>query len=272
MRKKHSKCILFFAIIIFIIASGLVYYQEVFQVVFYPFAKQIEKVRLLKYVEGYKTLETEHFVIRYKNEDEEYAKLTGKIGDKYYEDICNLFEYYPSKKSDVIIYRDEKSLLENLRFDHSNTPIGVYYSGIINILSPIIWIKDIENLEQTYELNGPIVHEFTHLLVDEITNGNYPMWLTEGLALYTEYEITGFEWNRYNMYEDKITIKKLDENFDAIDQVAAYRKSFEVVRWMSETWGFEKTRNILQILGRGSSINKTVKTVLKIDLYDLKNL
>ncbi|TAH62442.1 MAG: hypothetical protein EWM50_05410 [Gottschalkiaceae bacterium] len=270
MKKRYALVVML--ILITTIAIGLVYYKETLQVSFYPLAKHIEKMRIFKYVQGYKTFETENFIIRYKDEDEEYAKLTGKIGEKYYENICNIYGYYPPTKNSIIIYNDEKSLLKNLRFNKGNTPIGVYYSGVIHILSPEIWINSSDNLEQIYEVNGPVVHEFTHLLVDEITRGNYPMWLTEGLALYTEYITTGFEWESYNITKEDINIEDLDNNFHAIEQTSAYRKSFEIVKGMSDTWGFEKLRDVLQILGEGTSINKTAKAVLKINLYDLNKL
>ncbi|WP_352420466.1 hypothetical protein [Proteiniborus sp.] len=258
-------------ILISILAVIFINHFEVLQVSFYPLVKNIEKTRLLKYVDNYEILETEHFIIRYETEHKEYAELTGDIADRYYENICNMYEYHPSTKSNIIIYGNEKDFLENLRFDKSNTPIGVYYCGIINILSPEIWINDYENLSQIYEFNGPVVHEFAHLLIDDITRGNYPMWLTEGLALYTEYKITGFEWNDYNSVDYKITLKDLDKRFDNIDQMVAYRKSFEVVKGISETWGFEKLRNMLNVLGEGSNINQSARAVLKINLYDLKN-
>lgn len=268
IRRGHD---LITILLISILAVIFINYFEVLQVSFYPLVKNIEKARLLKYVEDYETFETEHFIIRYEKEDKEYAKLTGNIADRYYESICNMYKYHPSVKNDIIIYGNEKDFLQNMRFDKESTPIGVYYCGIINILSPDIWINDYENLKQIYEFNGPVVHEFAHLLIDDITRGNYPMWLTEGLALYTEYKITGFEWQNYDSVDHKVTLEDLDKRFDDIDQAVAYGKSFETVKGISETWGIEKLRNMLHILGEGSDINQSVKTVLKINLYDLKD-
>ncbi|WIV12509.1 peptidase MA family metallohydrolase [Proteiniborus sp. MB09-C3] len=254
-----------------VLATTFVYHFELLQVSFYPMVKHIEKARVLKYTEDFKTFETEYFIIRYEKEDEEYAKLTGSIADKYYESICDMYKYYPSSKSDIIIYSNEKDFLENLKFDKGNTPIGVYYSGTINILSPKIWINDTENLNEIYEFNGPVIHEFAHLLIDDITRGNYPMWLTEGLALYTEYKTTGFEWQNYDTVDYKVTLDDLDKRFDDINQALAYRKSFEVVKGISDEWGFEKLRHMLDILGEGSNINQSARAVLKTNLFELKS-
>lgn len=258
-------------IVILLIAALVavfIYQFEILQVSFYPIVKHIEKARVLSYAKDFEILETQNFIIRYEKEDEEYAKLTASIADKYHESICNMYEYIPSSKSDVIIYKDEKAFIENLRFNRGSTPIGVYYSGVINILSPRAWIKDTENLEKIYEYNGPVLHEFTHLLIDDITRGNYLMWLTEGLALYTEYKLTGFEWQEYSPDEYKITLEDLDKRFDDIDQNVAYRKSFEIVKGISDTWGFDKMRNMLDILGKGNSINKSAKVVFKTNIFE----
>lgn len=267
----YKRCIFIAILLLVLLAIIFINYFEVLQVSFYPVVKSIEKARILNYVEDYEVLETEHFIIRYEIEQDEYAMLTGDIADRYYESICSMYGYYPSTKSEIIIYGNENDFLKNLRFDKGNTPIGVYYSGIINILSPEIWVNDHENLEQIYEFNGPVIHEFAHLLIDDITRGNYPMWLTEGLALYTEYKITGFEWQDYNSDDLKVTLEELDKNFDDINQMIAYRKSFEVVKEISDKWGFGKLRNMLHVLGDGNNINQSARAVLKINLYDLRS-
>lgn len=269
MKTKTLRGYAFITILLLaILATISIYYFEILQVSFYPVVKQIEKARVLNYAKDFEILETENFIIRYEKEDKEYAQLTGNIADKYYEEICNMFGYHPSTKSDIIIYNNEKDFLDILKFDRGNTPIGVYYSGIINILSPQIWISDSEDINEIYESNGPVIHEFAHLLIDDITRGNYPMWLTEGLALYTEYKITGFEWQDYDANDYKITLDELDKRFDSIDQTVAYRKSFEVVKGISDTWGFDKLMNMLDILGEGNNINQSARTVLKINIFE----
>lgn len=266
--KMKNKYFISIVSLVIIISTIIINCYGFFQVTFYPIVKHIEKTRILKNVVDYEILETEHFIIRYKREDEKYAKLTGSIGEEYYDEICSMYEYYPSEKSNIILYSSEVDFVENLKLDKNSLPTGVYYSGTINILSPKIWIEDFNKLEEIYEFNGPVLHEFSHLLIDDITNGNYPMWLTEGLALYTEYKTTGFEWPNNNKVNE-ITIEDLDKRFDKLDQIMAYRKSFDIVREISEDWGFDKIKSMLNILGTGKNMKRSVKAVLKINLYEL---
>ncbi|KKH64357.1 hypothetical protein DU75_04885, partial [Methanosarcina mazei] len=196
----------------------------------YPNIKNIEKNRILRNVDNYNTINTQHFIIKYKDGDHGAAQLTASISEEYYDEVCEMYGYEPKDRVNIIIYDDKETLLKNTRLNKSASPIGIYYSGVINILSPKIWIHDNSNFNKTYEVNGPVVHEFAHLIIDEMTNGNYPMWLTEGMALYTESKTTGFEWPSNNLSYEEVSIEELNTRFDKIDQSTAYRRSFEVVK------------------------------------------
>ncbi len=236
-----------------------------------PVFNNIEKDRIINNFSDYDELITEHFIIKY-DDQQHIAELTGEILEKYYEDVCQMYRYYPENKSIIFIHNDEDKLLDAVGLNKGNAPLGVYYSGTIHVLNPNLWVKDNNRLETIYEKKGPIVHEFTHLIVDDITNGNYPMWFTEGLALYTEYKLTGFEWGKENMNNHKVNIKDLNDNFNKLDVDVAYRNSFELVKDITDIWGFNKVIDMLQFLGDGNDIRKSTKAALKINFYDLKNV
>ncbi|WP_425448747.1 peptidase MA family metallohydrolase [Dethiothermospora halolimnae] len=237
---------------------------------FHSLVKFIEKKRIIRSVKDYETLETDRLIIKYEKGNRDNAILTRDINEKYYNKISKMFNYDSKKKINIIIYSDGDKLLKNTRLKKGIPPLGVYYGGIINILSPEKWIKNKEEYKSIYEIKGPIVHEFVHLIIDEKTNGNYPIWLTEGMALYTEYLTTGFEWNGGMTEQGDITIKELNNNFHNIDQRVSYRKSFEIVKAISDKWGIDKLNMILDNLGKGENIKNTTKAVLKIDLYDIE--
>lgn len=261
--KKYIAIILSLLIIIIgIFTTGRVNYIS-------EIVEEYEKNRILNTVKDYDVLETEKYIIRYK-EDIQVANITSDILDKYYEQVCSMFSYYPKEKINIIIYNDGDKLLENTRLKKKNPPLGVYYGEIINVLSPRKWISPNENFQQIYEKKGPVVHEFTHLIIDNITNGNYPIWLTEGLALYTEYLTTGFEWGRYVSEHENITIDDLNDRFHEIDARLSYRKSFEIVRNISENWGFDKLILLLNTLGEGNSMGKSTETVLKVSVKNIE--
>ncbi len=107
-----------------------------------------------------------------------------------------------------------------------------------------------------------MIHEFTHLIVDEKTRGNYPLWLTEGLALFIEKETIGFEWEKGIGEISNISLKDLNDNFDEIEIGAAYRKSYEVIDKLNDQFGFDKINLLLDNLGIGSNVNTSLKEYL----------
>lgn len=266
-KKKIVIAITIIVVSLCIFMGNLISFPNFIKTSLYPVAKRIERNRIIASVNYYKTRETKNFIIRYKSQDKEISKLTAEIAERYYKDVCDLYEYYPEEKSLIIIYDSGKELLKNVGLDSESAPLGVYYSGTINILSPRLWIDNENDFENIYEVKGPIVHEFTHLIVDQMTNGNYPLWLTEGLALYTEYITTGFEW-KLNSDLD-ISIDMLNKDFYSIDQKKSYRKSFEIVKSISEEWGFDKVVKILDNLGKGDTVNRSVRNILKVNLKDI---
>lgn len=269
--KKILKGLPLLIVIVFLVTVAVNFYDNI-KVSVYPAFKTIEQQRILSSIRDYNTLETERFIIRYPEGEKEAAELTAEIAERRHDQVTSLFNYETDKKHTIIVYNDGEKLMRSVRLNKSRPPMGVYYSGIIGVLAPDLWISDKENMAEIFDINGPIAHEFAHLIVDDITNGNYPMWLTEGVALYTDYVVTGYEWGKNLNYNEEIPMEVLNNNFHSIDQTLAYKKSFEIVRDISETMGFEKVIMLLNTLGSGNNINNSVEAVLKMNLNDMQNI
>lgn len=229
----------------------------------YIFFRNIPKRTVLANIENYNELETEHFIIRYRTDDPQVLKLVAKASEEYYDEICSQYDYYPKDKTIVVLYDNSKDLLENANLGKSKPPMGVYYASTIQILSPRLWSPADKDMESLFMNEGPMVHEFTHLVIDDITKGNYPLWFTEGLALYSEYTHTGYEWGK-EVEEEKIySIKELDQNFNKLDQYLAYTQSFRVVKHMVDVYGFESIKEIIKKLEDGYTFNDAFEMVTK---------
>ena len=258
MKKKYIMIpIMILLFIVTVFRESLITY-------FNPLFKYAGQKNIMRSIKDYNTLETEHFIIRYKYEDTDEAIVTSKISEKYYANVTDMYGYKPDGKVQVIIYSSGEEMMNNTNLNEEVPPIGVYYSGVIHILDPKEWINDKENLNYIYEKEGPIVHEFAHLIIDDITKGNYPMWLTEGLALYTEYRLTGFEIREPLTEEETVPMKSLYNDFQDLNQEVAYRESFDIVKEISDELGFDRINGILHTLGEGKKANKTIESVLKM--------
>lgn len=252
--RKRNTILLAVAIVSLI---GMFHY-EVLKTHVYPILRKGQHELILYKTKDYKVRETKHFLIKYDSEDDEMIDLVAKASEKYYMEVCNMFGYYPKNKTIVIVYDNPEKLMENASLGQGKPPMGVYFASTIQILSPRIWIPEDENIEDIFMNEGPMVHEFTHLLVDDLAKGNYPLWFTEGVALYQEYIQTGYVWGENLSFEENpYTIKQLTKNFHQLDQMLAYKRSFEIVKEMAQTKGFDHLRQILKDLGEGKNLTES---------------
>lgn len=243
---------------------------EVLKVSLYPLFREVQS-RIIDYkTKDFGVRETEHFIIKYQKSDQEVIDLVAEASEKHYDDASKLLNYYPEEKTTVVIYDDPAKLMKNANLGQGKPPMGVYYASTIQILSPRQWIPENADMREIFINEGPMVHEFAHLLVDDLTRGNYPLWFTEGVALYQEYVNTGYEWGKELEFEGTpYDIEQLTNNFHELDEMLAYKRSFEMMKSMVENNGSEDLNKILRELGKGEEFerahqkvfNKTVETI-----------
>lgn len=214
--------------------------------------------------------QSQHFVIKYTAEDEDQIPLIKGAAEKAYEEVTDVFGRKPEAPVTMVVYPDEASLARSFGWDKDEQAMGVYWGGTIRILSPRAYIKG-DPVEETFYREGPMVHEFTHLMVDEVSRGNYNRWWTEGVAQYVEKQITGFELegpaSPYSFYE----LGTLEKKFDSLDQKTAYWESLKLVEMIAQRYGEEKIYDILTALGQGMSIKQAVEASLGISYIAFEN-
>ena len=213
--------------------------------------------------------ETEHFKIKYIEADEPYIPMIAKASEEAYQAVCQAFDQEPSGKTIIVVYPDSASLSDSFGWDKDQKAMGVYWGGSIRILSPRVWIGSAD-ADELFAREGPMVHEFAHLLVDEITRGNYNRWWTEGVAQYVEKNITGFAFadpfvgGRPVCYYE---LGSLTRSFDSLDQQIAYWQSLQIVEYLVAEYGEGCLFDILKALGKGLSMEQALENTLGID-YD----
>ncbi len=212
-------------------------------------------------------IQTEHYIIKYLPVDANSVKLVAETAEEAYTAVSKRLGQQPAKPTTIVIYPDNSSLAASFGWDKNEKALGVYWGGTIRILSPNAWLANLGE-EQRFIKEGPMVHEFTHLIVDEMTRGNYNRWWTEGIAQYTEKKITGFEFadpfaggHKFYFY----TLENLEKNFDSLDQSVAYWESLQVVNFLVDNYGEEELYTILRYLGNGDSMAKATEKALGKD-------
>ncbi|HWI54391.1 MAG TPA: hypothetical protein VNT57_01755, partial [Desulfobacteria bacterium] len=159
-------------------------------------------------------------------------------------------------------YPTRESLGRSFGWAADESAMGVYWTGVIRVLSPDAWVDedDPDKFREVFESEGPIAHEFTHLVVDYLTKGNYTRWFTEGIAQYEEERLTGYqmEYRKIKHPGQLYPLSKMDNDFDNLkDQGLAYYESLQAVNYIVDRYGEEGLQKVLKDLGSGYTLEKS---------------
>lgn len=205
--------------------------------------------KILAVCQDWQVSESQYAKIYYTEPDSDYIALMQRVADVYLPLLAADFSIEKDTKATVVVYATEESF-RNAVGGGQRLPMGAYYGGIINILSPALWVHEEETAVKDRFLSaGPMIHELTHYAMDIKTGGDCEIWLTEGVALYYEYKYTGYEW-RQDLQEKsgEVRFTSLRQNFRSIDEGLAYRRSFDLVKRMAESYGEAGLQTIIDRL------------------------
>ncbi|MDR3588079.1 MAG: peptidase MA family metallohydrolase [Negativicutes bacterium] len=234
----------------------------------YPLVRQTAQAKMNYETRSLTVYETAHFTVKYDRQDADVVQMVAQAAEKAYQPVTDALGYSPAGKTLILMYPNRQELNQAFGWSGDQSAMGVYWGGVIQILSPHVWLKDTSPEE--FIRTGPMVHEFTHLVFDHMTEGNYPRWFTEGLAQYVEYKVNDYEWRSpSNSLGGKLyTMAELDANFDALpDQSLAYRESLAAVRYIAEVYGDGKLRQVIGALQAGKNLQAAIGDSLGLD-YD----
>ncbi|AJQ29757.1 peptidase MA family metallohydrolase [Pelosinus fermentans] len=239
----------------------------------YPLVRQAVQIKVNYEARDMATYETAHFRIKYAPVDADTVSMIGQAAEAAYQPVVETLQYAPSGKTLILIHSNKNQLRQAFGWSGNESAMGVYWGGTIQLLSPHVWLNDGESVEEFIH-SGPMVHEYTHLVFDHITNGNYPRWFTEGLAQYVEYRANHYEWiTADNVLDDRMyTMRELEDSFDELsNQSLAYRQSLAAVRYMAEVYGEDTLQDVVKSLKAGDSLEKAIRKNVGMDYATFEN-
>ncbi|AKL97337.1 peptidase MA superfamily [Clostridium aceticum] len=255
--KKKFFSINFFLFGIALLMMGFVFYhgqQNNLVTAFRPMVRDVEN-RIVSYrTRSYDFVTTDHFIIRYDDGiDEEIIDLVTMTAEDKYGSVVEAFQYKPQEKIMILLYDDIGAFMDITMQGKGTPPMGVYYGNTIHLLNPRQWVRSDEDMTRAFYSEGPLLHELVHLFTDHVGKGNFPIWFTEGVSLYFEYKVDGYEWGK-EVTEIDYTIEMLRDEFYQLDEYLAYTQSFRIVRNFVENYGEEALIEIIESLGEGKSL------------------
>jgi tetratricopeptide (TPR) repeat protein len=166
--------------------------------------------------------------------------------------------HFPEARVPVVIYKraDYKSV--------TNSPdwSGGVYDGTIRL--PFGALSEI-----TPSLRSILFHEYAHVVVFDLTHGNCPLWLNEGIAeMYGRGQFThpAVEGGPATPKGPLIDIRRLEGSFTGLsshDAALAYQQSYSMVNYLVTTYGWHRVRAVLEGLGKGMTIAAAVAAALQ---------
>lgn len=250
---KYKKILL--GILVLIVAAELKITKNI-AISAYEVQKKVVQRKIFNTVnkDNFLSVKGEKCEVFYTTEDNDYIKMIVGMTDIYYPILMKEFGCETEKEVDIIVYPTREMLGEVVGLSGKQIPMGAYYGGVINVLSPRLWIgeEDQSVMIDRFLEEGPIVHELVHLVLDKKLKGNYDIWFTEGVALYYEKKYTGFEWREDLKQKSKaITIYDLENHFENLREAEAYRKSYDIIAEIVEKKGEQGLHTMIENMCRG---------------------
>ncbi len=176
---------------------------------------------------------------------------------------------YPEEPIEIYIYASTIDLKGAMIFPQEWTG-GVAFTAFSTIAIGI----------SPSELNwgkSALVHELMHLVVHQATFGPYgqlPLWLDEGLAMYSEGELdpTLRSYLEEAISKDElISVRSLCSPFSAYSEKASlsYAQSYSLVVYLMDNYGQDSMLDLLTILKQGSTYDEALTEVYGFDIDGL---
>lgn len=217
--------------------------------------------------------ESTHFTLKFEGtEEREYeAPEILAILEEAYKKVGADLGYYPQEKTVCIIY-PSKEKFRYVTDTHYWT--GGLYDGKIRVPLSI-------ELDEAEHFKRTLVHEYTHHVIHGKTKDNCPSWLNEGLAQYEDRdyeEVREKEEKRMEVLTQSleentlVPLKRITPLFQTGDTELvnlAYYESYSVVKYLIKRYGLKGVNRLLEKLGEGTSIDKALEEVFRIDYQAL---
>lgn len=244
-----------------------------------PFHMRVSNFRkVLKLLDGYQVITTEHFVIRV---DSKLDKLLGGYMAEYLEEIypqlVAQFGYAPPQRTQLEVFNNANGTSGHEWFSArmvglpwiqtigASTGVMVAMASPTSVAAPFNWARVLR-------------HEFVHVITVQQTGFNIPHWFTEALAVRNEGYPPPASWNALladRVARDKLrTLETLDSGFqrpaNSDDWQFTYCQSWLYAEYMIDRGGPNSLKTMLAAYRDNASTPAAIKKVFGVDLAEFE--
>ncbi|MEX0979062.1 MAG: tetratricopeptide repeat protein, partial [Pirellulales bacterium] len=244
-----------------------------------PFNVRVNNtLKVLEVLDGYETLETEHFRIKFDpQKDKVLAESMGQWLEEVYPQLVKQMGFVPPDKSLFEVFSSAKNTdghgwfsARMVGLPHIH-PIGACAGKIVALQSP-------SEGPQRFNWARVVKHEFVHVINLQQTDFNIPHWFTEALAVLNEGYPRPQDWN--DLLVTSAGKNKLF-NLDTInlgfirphsssEWTLAYCQAELYAEYMLERFGPEAIAKMLAAFGDNLTTPEAIKRAFEVDQPDFE--
>jgi hypothetical protein len=234
--------------------------------------QRVNSLSARRHYRQWPSLETAYFHLRYPHGEQERAAWVGEEADRAVAGVMALLPHDTGNRRPwLVLVPDQETLRRVFKWQEGTGALGVYLADTVKILNPQSWdwVEEDERLNQ-FRQQGPLIHEYTHYVLDLRTRGNYTRWFSEGLAQLTEYHLLGYEWlENSSPLTNPYSPDGLDRSFDTLSgQPLAYRQALSLVTYMESLQGLNGINRFMDTLGLGVPFYTALEQVYGLQRQD----
>jgi len=207
-----------------------------------------------------------YFEIRYEHDAEQYnIDDVQTLLQEARHSVGQDFEYYPKYKTVVILY-PENDFAKIRQRPH-------WLAGMFDGKIRLALAKQIPK-DLLYHL---IFHEYTHVVVRDLTDSKCPVWLNEGLARYVEYRDTSYHFPVLRkalvrgelLPFDRFASLELDDTLQDDEVALFYDQAHSFVQFLIAKYHMRQIQKLCKRLGEGISWRQALKDQYHMEMDKL---
>ena len=225
-------------------------------------------LKVLRHLEKYATLKTEHFELRYDpKEDALLARYMGQFLEDVYAGLVKQFQYQPPVPILVEVFTKHDMFSGRTIALPDLHTIGASTGRIVALVSP-----QSESLRKPFNWGRVLRHELVHVFNLEQTLFQCPHWFTEGLAVLNEGFPKPQQWNailKQRFQDDALlNLDTVDLGFirprSPLEWNLAYCQSELYIEYMRDTYGARAIAEMLAAYRDGLDTTAALEKVCQV--------
>lgn len=240
-----------------------------------PYHVRVSNMRkVLRLLEGYRSIETDHFVLRFDSElDAVLGEYMAEYLEEIYPGLVEQFGFEPPQRTRFEIFNKSRGVSAHEWFSARMVglpwiqTIGASTGMMVAMASPTA-------SEKPFNWARVLKHEFVHVITLQQTKFNIPHWFTEALAVTAEDSPRPAKWDELLLERvPRGELRSLDELNDGFqrpkspdDWQFAYCQSRLYAQYMIEKYGPETIPRMLAAYRENLSTEEAIPRAFRVDV------